>query len=180
MMAAFEMPAGRSVTIVAWGIEEKYETRSLLANKLIVLDQISLGQIQPVDLFILTASKNNNFQGKGKMKGRDVMGGRLHSALDGVFLQMDVRGIWHNDPGGSSDWREMVVSPQSKECVNVCLSMVFAWLIFGTGPSLIFSVTCPGLSWLCLCLVGCALPLLSEVPMASTVLLRLEGPWLSS
>ena len=153
MMAAFEMPAGRSVTIVAWGIEQKYETGSLLANKLIVLDQISLGQIQPVDLFILMASNNNNFQGKGKMKGRDVMGGRLHSALDGVFLQMDVRGIWRNDPGGSSDWREMLVSPQSKECLNVCLSMIFAWLIFGVGPSLIFSVTCPGLSWLCLCLV---------------------------
>ena len=30
------------------GIEELYETRSLLANKLIVLDQISLDQIEPI------------------------------------------------------------------------------------------------------------------------------------
>ena len=46
------------------GIEELYETRSLLANKLIVLDQISLDQIEPIDIFILMASNDKRFQGE--------------------------------------------------------------------------------------------------------------------
>ena len=45
-------------------IEELYETRSLLANKLIVLDQISLDQIEPIDIFILMASNDKRFQGE--------------------------------------------------------------------------------------------------------------------
>ena len=88
-----------------------------------------------------------DFQGKGQSaKGRECVGGKLHSAFSGFFVQVDVRSMWPNDPQGRSSYRDMLVSSQAEEALNVFLSTIFTWLTYGKGDHMIFSVTCLGLN----------------------------------
>ena len=149
MARRFEMPDGRNVTIVAWGIEERYDTRSLLANKLmtLLLSHMFLSCWKAC-FKLMAANTPVMSQGKGSSKGREVMGGKLHWAFEGFFMQVDVRAMWPKDPAtaGRPDYDDMLRTHPAKEALNVFLAMIWGWLTFGHGKHLIFSVTCPGLS----------------------------------
>lgn len=112
---------------------------------------------------MIVVAWGNEFQYiKGGGKGHSYMPGLIHRRFqskeanegvvghgagatsgDAVVVQMDVRGIWANDPNGSHSDLEMMRTAECLRCVNMGIAMIQDWFAHCDGKVFVLSLSCP-------------------------------------